>query len=261
MFVDENGTNCMGDSLKHHENRFLCLTGVIMHLGNIEELKNSLNDIKLKYFNRKDIILHRYDIRHAKNGFEVLKDNLVRDDFNSDILKVYEDTKYRVISVLVDKLELTKRYPNPYDPYSIALEYLMQRYQYFLQDFSNEHEHVFGDMMAEKRGGLEDMTTKETYIQIYEGKGFKGLKNAHLFYSSREIKLKDKKANIPGLQLADLIAHAAERYIKKEFNLIKDYNPFAFEEKVVKLLVDDKFRRSKSGEVVGHGVVLCPTKK
>ena len=112
--------------------------------------------------------------------------------------------------------------------------------------------------MAESRGGREDRTTKQTYNLIYEGKGYNRLQDADKYYSSKDIKLRKKKANIAGLQFVDLISHPARRHILSQNNLAHNIKTASFEQKVVEILLQNKFRRSPKGIIDGFGTVFFP---
>jgi hypothetical protein len=259
MYVDENGHHYLRGDLSNNNNRFLCLTGVIMRLSAHDLLKEQLNELKMQCFETKDIVLHRRELISGKPPFEKLQDDTVRNHFNTNILKIFSDLKYGVLSVVIDKKAHVEKYGilRARDPYALALEFLMQRYQYWLQDYSTQHGHLFGDIVAESRGGREDKLTKETYKIIYEGEGYNRLKNANMFFSSKEIKLKKKKDNIAGLQFVDLISHPARRYILSQNNLAANIKPTSFEQNVVEILINGKFRH-KSGRIDGFGTVFFP---
>ena len=259
MYVDENGNYNLREDLSNNSNRFLCLTGIVMRIETHDTLSHQLDELKCKYFGTKDIVLHRREIISAKPPFEVLKDDEVRAKYNEDILRIIAETRYGVISVVIDKKALVDKYSllRAQDPYALALEYLMQRYQYWMQDYSRRYGPVKGDILAESRGGREDRITKETYRLIYEGKGYIGLKNADKYFSSKEIKLRKKKANIAGLQFVDLISHPARRYILAQNQLAHNIKPTSFEQLVVDILVREKFRRH-NGAIDGAGAVFFP---
>ncbi len=221
MFVDENGNPNLRENLMDPSNRFLCLTGVIMPIKAHDDLTKALDDLKCKFLGTKDIVLHRREIISATAPFDSLKCPETRGLFNSDLLSIVDSAKYKVISIVIDKKALVDCYGliRARDPYSLALEYLMQRYQYWMQDYSTKFGHVFGDILAESRGKTEDFITKETYTTIYNGQGYKPLADADKYYSSKEIKLKKKKCNIAGLQFVDLLSHPARRYILSMHNL------------------------------------------
>ena len=259
MYVDENGNYNLREDLSNNNNRFLCLTGVIMSLSEHDILDKHLNDMKLRYIGSTDVILHRREIISAKPPFKALKDEIARDGFNTILLRIITELKYEVISILIDKKALVDKYTllKAYDPYALALEFLMQRFQYRMQQYSKDYGQIYGDIIAESRGGREDRITKETYTLMYDGKGYNELVSADMFYSLREIKLKKKKDNIAGLQLVDLISHPSRRYILTQNNLAHDIKPTSFEQKVVEELVKSKFYR-QNGIIEGYGTVFFP---
>jgi hypothetical protein len=265
MYVDENGHQELKGDLSNPSKRFLCLTGIIMRISDHPQLTSDLNTIKIKYFGSPDIILHRREIISACPPFSALSDPAIRENFNQDILCLIEKTDFRIISVLIDKKVLFDMFGfKAQDPYALALEYLMQRYQYWLQDYCKNKSMCYGDILAESRGGSEDITTKNTYQQIYEGKGYNPLKDADIYYSSCEIKLKPKKKNIAGLQFVDLLAHPARRYILTRYNLATNLKQSSYEQRIVDILVKSKFRRNKiSKSIDGYGIAIypCPTVK
>ena len=260
MYVDENGNYNLREDLSNDSNRFLCLSGVVMQSSAHNTLDSELSNLKLRYFCSKEVILHRRELVSGKPPFEALKDTDTRNSYNADLLQIMTDIDYLVISILIDKKALVDKYTiiKAHDPYALALEYLMQRYLYWLQCNSKQGIVVTGDILAESRGGREDRITKETYKLIHSGKGYNRLKGAHKYFSSKEIKLKKKKENIAGLQFVDLISHPARRYILSENGLAHNIKPTSFEKDIVDVLIKDKFRRSDNGIIEGYGTVFFP---
>ena len=137
MYVDENGNYNLREDLSNDSNRYLCLTGVIMRIETHDLLTQQLNDLKIKYFGSKDVILHRREIISAKSPFESLKDNSTRLSYNTDMLNIISVLRYGVISVVIDKKTFIDKYTllQAQDSYALSLEYLMRRYQYWMQDY------------------------------------------------------------------------------------------------------------------------------
>lgn len=264
MYVDENGHQWLKGDLSNNNKRFLCLTGIIMRNTEHDILTTAIDCLKLKHFGTTNIILHRREIISAKPPFEALKDKSRRDDFDRDFLEIVQNHKYRVICIVIDKMKLVEKFGVilAQDPYALALEYLMQRYLYWMQDFTEKFSiECYGDMLAESRGGNEDLLTKTTYTLIYDGKGYNSLKDAGKHFSSREIKLKKKIDNIAGLQFVDLLSHPARRYVLMQNDLANNLNPSSYEQSIADIFVKSKFRRSNggNGKIEGYGTVLFPT--
>lgn len=261
MYVDENGHQTLKGDLTNPSNRFLCITGIIMPIAEHDNVLTArLNELKIKFFGGEDVILHRREIISAKGAFAPLADPMRREQFNADFLSIVEQVTYRVISVVIDKMKLVNKYgiAHAHDPYALALEYLMQRYQYWMQGFSEKHRFITGDIVAEARGKHDDDTTKDTYNKIYNGMGYNKLENASDYFSSSQIKLKAKKSNIAGLQFADLLSHPARRYILSQNNLASGIKASSFEAKIVDILVKYKFRKHHNGQIDGYGAILYP---
>jgi hypothetical protein len=74
--------------------------------------------------------------------------------------------------------------------------------------------------------------------------------------TSKELKVKPKSADIRGLQFADLIAHPSYRYIIEKNFGIENKAPFG--RKIIELLKNKKYYRSKGGTVDGYGIKILP---
>jgi len=231
-----------------------------MSLEEHHKLKTTLDSLKLQYFNSSEIVLHRREIIPAKPPFVALLDPEIRTSFDIDFLQIVNDTQYHVISVVIDKKSLIDKYGilHARDPYALALEILLQGYQNWLQKYHRTYGHIFGDILAESRGGSEDRITKQTYIEIYNGRGYNPIKDANMFFSSKEIKLKPKSANIAGLQLVDLLSHPARRYILLKNNLAPDIKSSSYEQRIVDIFIESKFHRDQNGNIDGTGTILFP---
>jgi len=80
-----------------------------------------------------------------------------------------------------------------------------------------------GDVLAESRGGNEDTQLKEAYKRVYNaGTRYREPEFFQDVLSSKEIKLKLKRNNIAGLQLADIMAHPVKQSILRENKKIPD---------------------------------------
>jgi len=169
--------------------------------------------LKAKYFNShpdEPVIFHRKELVYRKNAFTVLKNPLIEKAFNEELLFLLEKWEFKVIAVVLDKLEHNDNYENKwkYDPYHYCLEVLIERYRLFLKTNLMK-----GDVMIESRSGKEDMRLKKSFRELIEN-GTQYLTSDELmgYLTSKEIKVRSKLSNIAGLQLADLLAHTMRRY-------------------------------------------------
>jgi len=160
IYIDEVGNNDLRSS-ENPNHRYLSLTGIIIKLDYVQSsVQPAIEGLKKKYFDShpdEPIILHRKELVNKKYPFNKLKDPDVEKSFNSDLLDLLESLEYKVISVLIDKLEHHKKYSTwKYDPYHYCIEILVERFFFFLN--SNN---ATGDVMIESRGGKEDMRIEE----------------------------------------------------------------------------------------------------
>ncbi len=68
-----------------------------------------------------------------------------------------------------------------------------------------------GDVMAESRGGTEDLKLKEIYTNVWEvGTWYHSGQEFRNVFTSKQLKLRKKDHDIAGLQLADLLAYPSK---------------------------------------------------
>lgn len=113
-----------------------------------------------------------------------------------------------------------------------------------------------GDLMAEARGGSQDKRLKSSFGRVYKhGTNFMNAEQFRKAFTSKELKLKPKSANVSGLQLADLLAHPSYRAILSNDN--GDGLPDNFGGKIAQILEDSKYLR-RAGKVKGYGTKRLP---
>jgi len=214
-----------------------------------------LESIKKTYFQSHPddpIILHRSELVRAKPPFSALENEQTRNNFNYELLNFIGSTEFTVIAVIIDKLEHNEGYVTwRYDPYHYCQEILIERYRLFLNI-----QRAVGDVMIESRGGKEDMRLKKSFKAIMTN-GTQYLKSNELaeVYTSKELKVKPKSANIAGLQLADLIAHPVRRwFFKHVFDLHDEKRTFSDE---ILETIEPKFFRY-GAKIYGYGMKKLP---
>ena len=216
MYVDEVGNPDL-ESSENPLHRFLSLTGVIVDLNYvIRVLHPQMEQLKSSYFESHPddpVIFHRKELLNAKHPFEALRDSETRLRFDEDLLAFLNDWEYAVVSVCLDKKSHKDTYRVwRYDPYHYCLALLLERFTFFL-----EQRGAKGDVMAESRGGKEDMRLKKSFSRLWnEGTEYMNPERFHDVFTSKQLKVKPKANNISGLQLADLIAHPSRNEILAE---------------------------------------------
>jgi len=207
LYIDEVGNLDLGSS-RDPNHRYLSLTGVILEIEHDSRVVTpAIEELKRTYFESSStapIILHRKELMNKNYPFESLRDPITERYFNKSLLGLLQNLDYAVITVIIDKLEHNRRYHRwHFDPYHYCLTAIVERYTLWLQKMQAE-----GDVIAESRGKQDDQRLKDSFERIYvNGSDFveSDIFMSHL--TSRQLKVKTKRTNIAGLQLADLIAH------------------------------------------------------
>lgn len=256
MYIDEVGNSDLGSS-DDPNHRFLGLTGIIMKMDYVRDVfQPKLEKLKRYFFySHPDdpIILHRKELMNKAYPFKILQDSAMESKFNKAILSLIEGSDFTVISVVIDKKAHKEQYTTwRFDPYHYCITVLIERYTLFL-----EAENTCGDVLAEARGGKEDKRLKKSFSRLYEcGTDYVKPEMIRERLTSKELKVKPKKCNIAGLQLADLIAHPAYKDIIIKQNLMEAKKTFG--KQVVEILVKSKYHRSNHGKIDGYGRKFLP---
>jgi len=235
--------------------RYLSLTGCIIESGYYDKIFcPEMEKLKRKHFAYHPddpVIFHREDMVNKRGSFWILTDQGRKAEFDASLLAFFGKMEYFVITVVLDKKAHIEKYGRAaYHPYHYCVMAMLERYCGLL-NFLNAR----GDVLAESRGGSEDEELKGAYQGFYS-RGTRYWKKTHFqnVLTSREIKLKKKGQNIPGLQLADLLAHPLKMYSLSRYNLIAEQNDFG---STICTQVEGKFNRNFStGIIKGYGIVF-----
>lgn len=256
MYIDEVGNHDLKPAYRHANDQYLSLTGLIMSLDDARDvLAPRLDDLKRRYFDShpdNPVILHRREIVRRSPPFHALKDDVTRQAFGQELLRLVEDLPFSVVTVVIDKAAHLARYRAWSDhPYHYCLENLLERYCHELRT-----RRLHGDVMAESRGGREDRALKTSYRAHHE-RGTSHVSKAALaaHITSQEIKLQKKSDNVPGLQLADLLAYPSWKATRaRRDGTLLD----GFTAEIADVLERSKYRRGPGGRVDGYGRKWLP---
>lgn len=213
LYVDESGDHTY-KLLDDVSRRYLSLTGVAIESDYYrKELQPKLETLKQAHFPHSPddpVILHREDIRNRKSHFGVLADVARCTAWEKDLLEFIRLAQFRLFTIVLDKKTHKDRYGDAaIHPYHLSMTLLLERYRGFLMYVSGQ-----GDVLAESRGGKEDMALKDAYAQLWR-RGTYYIPGAEFqkVLTSKELKIKGKEQNIGGLQVTDLLAYPAKQYI------------------------------------------------
>jgi len=256
LYIDESGDHYYSGN-DDPELRYLCLLGCFFDLDYYQyEFQQKFEDFKIKHFSRdvddRTIILHRKELVNKKGHFSILTNPESEKEFNSELLSMMKESHFGIIAVVIDKKSHKRRWGDiAAHPYHYCLIAIVQRFVGFL-NFNNAR----GDVLAESRGGKEDLQLKSEFRHLYEtGTSYVQAQQFQKVLSSKEIKLKKKENNIAGLQVSDLFAHPCKQDILlSEGRIDKYYGRFG--KKLLTIAQGKYNRRAVINQVKGYGKVF-----
>lgn len=256
MYIDEVGNPDLGSS-DDPNHRYLSLCGVIMNLDYVDKFFfPRFETLKTSFFGThpdEKVVLHRKELMNKREPFDALRKPDTEKKFNVQLLQLFAESEYFVVSVIIDKLAHREQYQVWHaDPYHYCLQVIVERFVLWLR-----RHNVRGDVMAESRGGKEDLRLKDSFNKVYrEGSDFVPASEFTERLTSCQLKVRNKQIGIAGLQLADLLAYPAF----KSGLLYHQSKPLPndFTGKIATILEKDKFVRSPDGTIEGWGRKWLP---
>lgn len=255
LYVDESGDHTY-HALEDPAKRYLGLLGLFVETEVYRtRFQPALERLKQMHFPHspdEPVILHRKELVNRDGPFWRLRDAERERQFNQDFLECIATQDYGLILVVIDKKSHIERYGGAaFHPYHYCLTTLLERYCGFLNFFNAQ-----GDVLAESRGGTEDLQLKQAYRNIYNGGTF--FHDVEFFrrtLTSGELKLKRKEANIAGLQVADLLVYPSKQDLLVQEGCIAE--PGDVFGKEICARIEPKYnRRPSDGRVKGYGKVF-----
>lgn len=240
LFLDESGDHNL--QVVDHAYPLFVLGGIVVDKDYAEgELSERISAFKRNLFGRDDIILHTSDITRNRNGFEELKDPVFRARFYDELNVLMRDLRYSVVACVVRKNDHLSRYGvAALDPYLLSLDILVERFCMDVGDIAGG-----GLIVAEKRGSTLDHELELAWLNL-KIQGTRYVQAKDIERRVLALNLRDKKENIAGLQLADLVVTPIGRKILGK-PVKDDYR-----------IIEEKFRRSARGRLEGFGLIVLP---
>jgi hypothetical protein len=203
VFVDESGSPSMGRI--DPDFPLLVLAFMIVRKDEYaQQVVPAVQAFKFQHFGHDQVILHEREIRRDLGPFSFLKTRVLKQAFLDELTVIVEKVPFHLVSVVIRKDALQKRYNQPENPYHLALQYGLERISAFLQSQgewqagSNANPKVH--LVVEQRGRNEDDELELEFRRICD----RGNYNQESF--AFEVVFADKQSNSSGLQLADLMA-------------------------------------------------------
>lgn len=258
LYVDEVGNH----DLTHADDpnqRFLSLTGIILESDyTLNVFQPEMEQLKRDFFQTdpdEPVIFHRKEMLNKRPPFHPLRDPIIEQRFNTSLLTALARWDYAAVTIVIDKKAHRDQYQKwHFHPYHYCMTVLLERFVLFLHYGGHR-----GDVLVEKRGGIEDDKLMDSYSRLYaRGTDKIAQDRWQQCLSSSQLKLRTKIANIAGLQLTDIIAHPSRREILIENNLLVD-NRDIFGDQICAILRQSKYLRNRNnGNISGYGKKLLP---
>jgi hypothetical protein len=209
LFIDESGDHGLVQLDPTFPVFLLC--GLITSEENYFQINQRLNNFKQYFWADKKVILHSRDIRKCEKEFQILFDLELKKEFYNQLNNIISTSIYRILSSSIDKEKYIKKYGKlSNDVYELALSFIIERAIFSLDEISNHEKKL--EIIIEKRGKKEDRTLAEHFQRLIS-RGTSFVSSERLQAVDLKISFRDKKENINGLQLADLLAYPLARYV------------------------------------------------
>jgi hypothetical protein len=235
LYIDESGDH--GLTMVNPDFPVFLLCGVVIAADEYEKIRLAFNTIKSGIWGNKEVIFHSRDIRKCNKEFSVLFDLDLKKQFYEQVNACIAAHQYSIIASAIRKDNYIQRFGKLSDDvYELALSFIIERAIFFLDDVKQTGKQL--EIIIEKRGKKEDKKLGEHFQRLLSrGTGYVNAQRLAAYELT--ILFKNKRENINGLQLADLVAYPIARYVIEP----KRANP-AFE------LIEDKIY-AKGGKQYG----------
>ncbi|MBR0456487.1 MAG: DUF3800 domain-containing protein [Firmicutes bacterium] len=242
LYVDENGDSNLKNIVKNidygkkidENDRYFNICTTLISRENHNNIASSLVEIKHKYWNNgmyeykdglKTVCLHSDEIRKQLGPFS--KNTIDQNSFLNDLNHAMKEMDITIFDCFVDKaLFYQKYYSNAKEPYSIGMEYILER----IVNRIGDNDKVM--IVCEGIGKREDYIVLNT-IKLLMSRGtyyvdpkkFKKITGVY-FNSKRTF---DSSKSYIGLEVADLCAYPIYKYCRYNH---KDQAFYIIEEKI-----------------------------
>lgn len=219
VYVDESGDHSL-ERIDPDYPVFVLALCVFHKRHYAEKIIPAVEKLKFNYFGHDSVVLHEHEIRKQKGDFAFLSHKPTREEFIGRLSSIMDASNFILMSCVVDKARLNRHEGAGSNPYHIALGICLEVLREFLAEKTQDH--LQTHVLVECRGKKEDAELELEFRRICDGEN---PGNRQLPFN---VIFADKKTNLTGLQLADLVARPVGlNYIRPEqanqaFELLKN---------------------------------------
>lgn len=208
VFVDESGDHGV-QSIDPQHPVFVLTCCVFKKQHYCRVVLPKLSELKMKYWGNDTVILHEADIRRQKNEeYNILKDTKIRESFMQDLTSFMKEIEFFHVSTVIDKQKIREEDIGK-NPYNMSLLFCLEGLYKNLTELNDNSQSAPSqkvDVIIEKRGKREDVELIEEFGKVISGNPSTYEPRIQFENLDFNIVMQDKKANLAGLQIADLIA-------------------------------------------------------
>jgi hypothetical protein len=197
VYVDESGDHSL-ESVDPDYPIFVLAFCVFHKRHYSEKIIPAVEKLKFNYFGHDSVVLHEHEIRKQKGVFAFLSHQPTRIEFMDKLSSIMDASNFILIGCVVDKVRLSRAEGTHSNPYHIALGVCMESLRNFLAEKGQDQRQTH--VVVECRGKKEDAALELEFRRMCDGEN---TGNRQLPFS---VVFADKKTNLAGLQLADLVA-------------------------------------------------------
>lgn len=197
VYVDESGDHSL-TSIDKDYSVFVLALCVFHKRHYAEKIVPAIEKLKFNYFGHDSVVLHENEIRKQKGVFRFLTHLPTRNAFMADLSSVMDTSNFVLISCVVDKVRMQGLSESATNPYHIALGLCLEALRSFVAE--KKQDRVKTHVVVECRGKKEDAELELEFRRICDGD------NPGKRTLPFDVVFADKKTNLAGLQLADLVA-------------------------------------------------------
>lgn len=240
MFLDESGDH----SLVKIDEQFpvFCLAGCIFDESEYQQnSKAKIDAFKIRYFSDSNVILHSRGIRKCEPPFNILLNAVTKQGFYTDLNNLIASLPYTILASAILKTKLKDQYSDPANPYTLSLEFLIERFLYFLEENND-----IGYISVESRDPKSNTDLLTAFTETINNGNGMHITGKRFQKKIQKMIFVTKQQNENGHQIADLVAYPTAKYALDP----SKGNP-AFD------VIRPRFRE-KGKEIFGYGLKIFP---
>ena len=168
VYVDESGDHGL-DGMDAAYPIFVLAFCIFEKRALAAEVVPAMMRFKFEHFGHDQVVLHEHEIRKTKNAFRFLTDASRREPFMAGLNTLVAIAPFTIVASVIRKDRLRERYSRPENPYTLAMEFGLERTCRFL------HEHGQSGRLThivfERRGAKEDTELELEFRRVVASNG------------------------------------------------------------------------------------------